>query len=413
MRKRFQFLLLLGGCIGVLVFYAKIWPAYFGTLKTVPPRAPTISANVETTEPLIPVKKTFDNSDYQQQVIIGQRDMIAQELANYPFQNSSFRLDRLLTNAGGAPIRYMIVTTWRSGSTFLADVLNSHPAMFYHYEPLMDFGIRRVRHGALADKAVTNIQRLMSCDYSEMGDYIAYSRTHHYVQEHNWRLWRYCGAGKREFCWRSDFLSAFCRLFPFQTMKTVRLALNATERLLKAQPELRVLLLVRDPRGTLQSRGHRTWCPHQPDCDDPARLCDDLVADYWAAQRLAKLYPPHRLRVVRYEDFSLHLNSSVPALLHHARLHYHSTIQQFVKGHTSFSKGDVSSTFRKSNVAPFMWPKSLTWPKVRAIQSTCSKAMKLWGYKTMPKEVWELENRKSAVPNPSNFIDVLELGNLL
>lgn len=54
---------------------------------------------------------------------------------------------------------------------------------------------------------------------------------------------------------------------------------------------VRVLLLVRDPRGILQSRKHRGWCPGNPDCDEPALVCSDMVADYEAAKRLRKLYP--------------------------------------------------------------------------------------------------------------------------
>lgn len=60
---------------------------------------------------------------------------------------------------------------------------------------------------------------------------------------------------------------------------------------------VRVVLLVRDPRGTLQSRKHRDWCPGNPDCFEPRRLCTDLVADYSAAVRLTMKYP-HRFRYV-------------------------------------------------------------------------------------------------------------------
>lgn len=54
---------------------------------------------------------------------------------------------------------------------------------------------------------------------------------------------------------------------------------------------IRVVYLVRDPRGTMQSRRHRDWCPGQPDCWDPSRLCADLTADYSAALRLAEKFP--------------------------------------------------------------------------------------------------------------------------
>lgn len=54
---------------------------------------------------------------------------------------------------------------------------------------------------------------------------------------------------------------------------------------------VRILLLIRDPRGTLQSRKHRDWCPGEPDCDQPYYLCQDMVSDYHAAVRLLEDYP--------------------------------------------------------------------------------------------------------------------------
>lgn len=54
---------------------------------------------------------------------------------------------------------------------------------------------------------------------------------------------------------------------------------------------IRIVLLIRDPRGVLQSRKHREWCPTEPDCFDPGTLCSDMVADYHAAITFSKLYP--------------------------------------------------------------------------------------------------------------------------
>lgn len=54
---------------------------------------------------------------------------------------------------------------------------------------------------------------------------------------------------------------------------------------------VQVLLLVRDPRGTMQSRHHREWCPGSPDCSDPAWLCRDLVSDFHTAKKFSKKFP--------------------------------------------------------------------------------------------------------------------------
>jgi hypothetical protein len=122
--------------------------------------------------------------------------------------------------------------------------------------------------------------------------YVDYGRNHPNLFSHNRRLWGYCHKGKEKFCFEREFLNRFCSLFPFQTLKTVRLRLNLTRALLEdADLNVKVLLLVRDPRGTMQSRQHRKWCPGRPDCDNAEVLCHDLVDDHAAARILARDFP--------------------------------------------------------------------------------------------------------------------------
>lgn len=164
-------------------------------------------------------------------------------------------------------------------------------------------------------------------------------------------------------------------------MKTVRLRLNLTRELL-ADPQLnvQVLLLVRDPRATLQSRKHRTWCPGKSDCDQPEKLCGDLVDDYLAAQELKKIFPD-RLRVIRYEDFCQDIKSNADSLLDFFGFEMHPRVAYFIESHTHLNKGGVSSTFRDSKNAPYHWRNELSFEEVEIIQQKCNKAMKLWGYR--------------------------------
>lgn len=155
-------------------------------------------------------------------------------------------------------MRSVILTSWRSGSTFLGDVVNAHPANFYHYEPLLDFGIVQIRGPPLADEALGNLESLLRCDYNNLGKcsssedcegvnvrqnllnlfvpdrYLEYGKTHPWVFNHNTHLWRQCQAHKK-ICWDPRFVSRFCKLFPFQSMKIVRLRLRAAEKLLEQE----------------------------------------------------------------------------------------------------------------------------------------------------------------------------------
>ena len=157
---------------------------------------------------------------------------------------------------------------------------------------------------------------------------------------------------------------------------------------------VQVLLLIRDPRGTLQSRKHRTWCPGKPDCDQPDHLCKDLVSDYYAVQQLKKEFP-NRIRVIRYEDFCKDIKNNAKELLQFFNFKMHPRVINFIESHTHENMGGVSSTFRgkflsktnrywtgiigisymfitsDSKNAPYHWRNELNFTEVQNIQEKC------------------------------------------
>ncbi|XP_025154220.1 uncharacterized protein LOC105181770 isoform X7 [Harpegnathos saltator] len=267
-----------------------------------------------------------DNSTINeiQDVIDQQRRAIKRDMENYEYPNGKYginvsKLEDLVMEQGGRPMRSIILTSWRSGSTFLGDVVNAHPANFYHYEPLLDYGIVQIRGPPLADESLTKIISLLKCEFKELDRYLNYGKTHPWVFNHNTHLWRQCQAHKR-ICWDPRFVSRFCRLFPFQSMKLVRLRLRAAEKLLAEE------------------------------------------------------------EVVRYEDLSVDPYKHVKELYNFYGLDFHVNVKRFLDTHTKNDVGGVSSTFRNSKVAPFHWRADLDFEEVREIQKACATAMRLWGY---------------------------------
>lgn len=173
------------------------------------------------TTPLVPIKLIIQQ--YQ--------TYLEQALYDYDFAPNT-NLKNFTLATGGRPLRNIIITTWRSGSTFLGDVINAVPGNYYHYEPLLNYGIVQIRGPPYADSALRNLKRLLMCDYTEMHNYLMYGRSHVNLFTHNTRLWHQCELYP-QYCWNSTFLSEFCRLFPFQSMKVVRLRLRLAEELLK------------------------------------------------------------------------------------------------------------------------------------------------------------------------------------
>ena len=69
--------------------------------------------------------------------------------------------------------------------------------------------------------------------YYSPGDYLRYAQKHTDSFAHNRRLWKYCKGGKNNNCYKPWMLNRFCSMFPFQSMKTVRLRANFSRELLE------------------------------------------------------------------------------------------------------------------------------------------------------------------------------------
>lgn len=68
--------------------------------------------------------------------------------------------------------------------------------------------------------------------------------------------------------------------------------------------------------------------------------------------------------MIRYEDLSFNAYNLTRELFDFFRLSYVGPVEEFLKSHTKRTKGDVSSTFRDSKVAPVHWKVDLTFEEV-------------------------------------------------
>ena len=59
---------------------------------------------------------------------------------------------------------------------------------------------------------------------------------------------------------------------------------------------LKIVFLVRDPRGVMNSRSSMDWC-RQKTCSDAYTVCKDITADILAALQLKKKYPGKKILV--------------------------------------------------------------------------------------------------------------------
>ncbi|KAK7074722.1 Sulfotransferase [Halocaridina rubra] len=279
-------------------------------------------------------------------------------------------------------MQVIISTTWRSGSTFLEELLASHPAVYNHYEPLMQFGLKQIRDGADSVHAQKLIHDLLSCKYQGQNDYISTALKITDMFSRNAVLWESCSSEDwgNALCYNDVFLEGACKLFPWTTMKLVRLRLKLLRPILEEKTfNAHIIYLVRDPRGVINSRTDTVkWCS-SADCNDPSYLCQDMDDDLTVALQMRKDFPG-RVYVLRYEDLALDPFPKTQDLLAFLGLDFDPKMEEFLRSHTTKNYDKPWSTSRESKTRVTHWVSKLPEDKVLSVQNSCTAVLNRFGY---------------------------------
>jgi len=310
----------------------------------------------------------------------------------------------------------LVATTWRSGSTFLGDLLNTgNPGVFYYFEPLHYYSQMTKEEKAEADEPEDFLRSLYTCSFTSRNvgflHHVAVPANKFLLKNHNKRLWNSCAnlLPRETMCLMPEYLNKICPLYPIRLIKTVRLRVAKVEPLLQDPAmDLKVVMLVRDPRGVYNSRGSgpvTTWCK-QDMCANPTVGCRDLADDIQAAEDLAARYPGS-VTLVRYEDLSLMPEETTRHLLEFLDLPWTEAMSNYIDTHTSKEKmrmvrnritkklerrKDTYGTAKNSTATAFAWRQKLGLERTLEIQGECSGPMQRLGYKLMHNEA-ELGNQ--------------------
>lgn len=287
--------------------------------------------------------------------------------------------------------RVIVVTYFRAGSTFIGDLLSATPATFYHFEPLHMFSKDARLDGSAATNASGLIGHLLRCDFQRVQHYVRWANERRFLFKRNHFLWALCG-GQWQVCFKPEFVSKVCARAPAQVMKVTRLHMSQVRDWLLSNPDIaksvKILHLVRDPRGILASRRVLDWCNVSKSCAHQDTLCSELRADLDTFEELQRTFPNSTYRV-RYEDVSLDPKKEAVRLFEALGLNYTVYVSNFLKTHTKARKADALdpySTRRNSSTVAFQWRSKLEFEDIADIQRSCSDVLLRLGYKTIVNE---------------------------
>lgn len=284
-------------------------------------------------------------------------------------------------------IRILVVTYFRSGSTFLGDLLQQNWKSFFTFEPLhyMSDGVRI--EGQRTEEAIDLIEKIFRCDFQSVSTYIDWVKQtkNQFLFKWNKFLWGVCRFRSKT-CFDPIFIRETCLRAKVHIMKVVRLDLRHLDSVLSRLTDLdvHVLYLVRDPRGTLKSRQNMMWCSHKTNCSDIKSLCSEMRDDIQAYRRLQAVYPT-KLTLVRYEDLASDPRGYAKRLLKQVGIPYSASVRRFLQTHTNSTWSEISkrnpyTTIRNSKSVAYEWRQTLNLSDIVEVQNTCADVLRALDY---------------------------------
>lgn len=349
----------------------------------------------------------------------------------------------------------LVLATTRSGSSFVGQLLNQHSDVFYLFEPLYhvqtaliprlshsrNAADRRVMLGASRDL----LRSLYGCDLHFLESYIKPPPTNHTTD----KLFRR-GASKalcsQPVCdafspgdtnveegdcvkkcatLNMTLAAESCRERRHTAIKIVRVPEIGDLRALVEDPRLnlKVIQLVRDPRGILSSRietfrdTYRLWRiwratgrkPYNLDLTQLTMVCDDFLSSVSTG-----LSHPYWLRgkymLVRYEDLARNPLEKTKEIYDYLGLPMDKNVVDWIqtntRGSNELSAKHKYGTVRDSAANAESWRLKLSLEMVDYTQTVCQKVLTILGYRSV-KSTEELKNLSVSLVQGKSFVPFL------
>ena len=323
---------------------------------------------------------------------------------------------RPMTHDGGKK-KIIVLTTMRSGSSFIGRILHEHPDICYLFEPIQ---IVMNNNDILDnnDKLNRFVQKLFSCAFTDaLHDANVLPGHDHYLTYRPCTTFlRYIDKRHNRICRLTDIerIEVICRQARYVAMKVIRLypsQLALVKKYLK--DEVQIIHLNRDPRGVIGSRMvlhkgdqqlstyiHRNFDRLIKKASDHCKRIRDTIVRLalWTAVEpsLSKFY-----HLIRYEEFAYHPEAMTKSLYSSLGLELHRDVLKWLRTATTSSKavGGLYSTKRNSTATAEAWRNKLPFHFVRAMQELpdCQFVMRKLGYEFAETEMMLLNRSVSLV----------------
>ncbi|KAM9323850.1 carbohydrate sulfotransferase 4-like [Gastrophryne carolinensis] len=314
------------------------------------------------------------------------------------------------------PVHLLIVSSWRSGSSFLGQIFNHHPDVFYLFEPGHCIWMKfRNESAEFLHYLVRDLFRsLFTCDVSSLQQYLprggkkisdmgfyAESRAlcsppscQGYVPSEGFDRYKCLHRCKNT---PLEKMAETCKRYSHVVMKTVRiLDLSVLLPLFRdLDLDLRILHLIRDPRAVASSRKSFSLSIEdrivlEGSSQNTKLTTNEIMAKICNAQvninklaMAARQTLGGRYMLVRHEDLAQKPLEKAKEMFEFADLKMTEDLERWIYNITHLEAkgkwGFMSYSKQSSNVVQG-WRKTMDFKMVKEIEQVCRDSMNLFGY---------------------------------
>ncbi|XP_072837009.2 carbohydrate sulfotransferase 6 isoform X1 [Pogona vitticeps] len=325
-----------------------------------------------------------------------------------------------------ARVHVLIISSWRSGSSFVGQLFSQHPDVFYLMEPAwhvwgtMYQNSARVLHMAVRDL----VRSVFKCDMSVFDAYMPWKRNLSDLVQ--WAVSRaLCTKPACEYFERTEITSersckTLCGKYPFSNveeacktyshvvLKEVRFFDLRVLYPLLTDPtlNLKIIHLVRDPRAVVKSREQTVKALTRDNGivlntngtkvdDSQYKVMQEICRSHVQIYETATLKPPEFLKdrylMIRFEDLVRDPLAEISAMYRFTDLQLTGKLENWIYNIThgqgpSRRKEAFQITSRNAVNVSQAWRDLLPFEKVKKVQDVCKGALNILGYQLVDSE---------------------------
>lgn len=343
-------------------------------------------------------------------------------LNEYDYANANAPVNALLDQKASV----IIFTRYRSGSSFVGELLNQHPDIFYVFEPL-----KLLPHDGewlqfVREKGPNYLEDVLQCKFNRLiKDSIQMTPT----DTGRVKAWKYrslCAKNYTTECKHMQIkrLEKKCEQYTHVAAKIIRIY-HISVLVPLIETGKKIIYLIRDPRGAISSRikvmqiknnlSNIEYLREKVSTikADAAEYCRDLRENLSYVKMMVLISEQFHENYVlaRYEDFASTPHQQAKKMYNFLGIDFHQDVKRWISQSTSLENDESSwnlkyayKTKRNSKRVAFSWKDDLPYEAISIIQNECAKEMKMLGY-LLVNSPEDLKTQTEFVAN-SNLVNI-------